>query len=278
MIIKVCSAEIFIPHILCEYNRNPNEFSWTEGLQWYQGSLYESTGSPFGAIPKGSHAPSPVSIDSSVQQLKLEDNTVTVEKRISLPFKYFGEGLARNGQTLYQLTHSSATVLVYKLEPLLPLPVLPHTSQGLPRRWGLCFDADHDVFFLSDGSSILQIYSREQFEQTNLAEPIGAIEVKCDGKPIEMLNSLEFANGFIYAAVMNGDKSNLIVKINPNDGMVTAKIDVKNLRKCQDNLRAKDVNGIAFKETNTLNGNDIFFVTGKFWSKIFEVEFVLETS
>jgi glutaminyl-peptide cyclotransferase len=273
MAFHLCGAEKLIPDVVGEYNRNPNAFAWTEGLQWYQGNLYESTGSPTGNIPKGSKAPA-MSIDSSLQRIKLEDNKVMVEQRFSLPFKYFGEGLARNGKMLYQLAQDSATVLVYELEPFVQLPALPRASKDVPRRWGLCFDAKRDIFYLSDGSENLQIYSREQFECADLAVPIGHLEVTCDGLPMDQLNSLEFANGFIYAAVMNGDKSNRIVKINPINGFVSAQIDAKNLRELQDNPRAKDLNGIAFKETNAKNGHDVFFVTGKFWSKIFEVEFI----
>jgi glutaminyl-peptide cyclotransferase len=277
MAFHLCSAEKFIPHVVHEYNRNANALAWTEGLQWYRGDLYESTGSPPGNIPKGSHAPG-VAIDSSLKRLKLEDNTVIVEQRFSLSFEYFGEGLARNGKRLYQLAQDSATVLVYELEPFVQLPALPTASQNVPRRWGLCFDAKRDIFYLSDGSENLQIYSREQFERADLAMPIGHLEVTCDSVPIDQLNSLEFANGFIYAAVMNGDKSNRIVKINPTNGFVLGQIDAKNLRKRQDNPKAKDLNGIAFKETNAMNGRDVFFVTGKFWSKIFEVEFITDPS
>jgi glutaminyl-peptide cyclotransferase len=277
MAFPLCSAEKLIPDVVCEYNRNPNAFAWTEGLQWYRGDLYESTGSPTGNIPGGSHAPG-VAIDSSLQRLKLEENNVMIEQRFSLPFEYFGEGLTRNGKTLYQLTQDSATVLVYELEPFVQLPALPKASQNVPRRWGLCFDAKRDIFYLSDGSENLQIYSREQFERADLAMPIGHLKVTCDGLPIDQLNSLEFANGFIYAAVMDGDRSNRMIKINPTNGFVTAQIDVKNLRKRQDNPRAKDVNGIAFKEINTKNGRDVFFVTGKSWSKIFEVEFIPDPS
>jgi glutaminyl-peptide cyclotransferase len=277
MAFRPCSAEKLIPDVVYEYNRNPKAFAWTEGLQWYRGDLYESTGSPTGNIPKGSHAPR-VAIDSSLQRLKLEGNTVVVEQRFSLPFEYFGEGLARNGKRLYQLAQDSATVLVYELEPFVQLPALPRASQKVARRWGLCFDAMQDIFYLSDGSENLQIYLREQFERVELAEPIGHLEVTCDGLPIDQLNSLEFANGFIYAAVMNGDSSNGIIKINPTNGFVSAQIDAKNLRKRQDNPRAKDLNGIAFKETNPKNGRDVFFVTGKLWSKIFEVEFIPDLS
>ncbi len=270
---RACKAPKLSPHILNEYDRKPNQLAWTEGLQWHQGYLYESTGSPTGVSGKGSNAPG-LSIQSFLNQLKLAANAVTVEKSFSLPFKYFAEGLARDNNRLYQLTKDSATVLVYELEPLQQLRNLPTSTQGVARRWGLCFDQDKQMFYLSDGTATLKLYTKRQFEAFDLAEPAAKLRVSCNGKAIAFLNDLEFARGYIYAAVMEDENSNCIVKIDSATGNVVAQINAQNLRSRQQNTNAKDLNGIAHYRTDPEDGQDVFFVTGKFWSKIFEVKFL----
>ena len=266
-----CNAPKLIPYVMCEYDRDLSVPAWTEGLQWYNGYLYESTGSPSGWSSKGSVAEW-VTIDSSLQQLKLENGKATVEKRFSLPFKFFGEGLARVDDKLYQLTQDSATVLVYELEPLTQLPSLPRATQDVPRRWGLCFDSDSNLFYLSDGSATLKLY--DKFEDIEQDLPVGKLPVSCNGDRVAYLNDLEYANSYIYAAVMEDERSNLIVKIDSESGKVVARIDTENLRERQKSPFAMDVNGIAFYGTDNEDEQDIFFVTGKFWSKIFEVKFI----
>ena len=281
---RECNAPKLIPECLREFDRDPNQLAWTEGLQWYNGVLYESTGSPTG--PSGGSAR--VSVDSGMSQLELEGGSVKIKKRFSLPFQYFGEGMARNGDKLYQLAKDSETVLVYELEPFQKLPDLPRAAQKRNERWGLCFSPLSNVFYLSDGSSTLKIYAKDQFEAPNFAEPVGTLPITCNTRPIYKLNSLEFANSHIYAAVMDGDQSNRIVKIDPTTGFVTAQIDASNLREClysektahleQDvNTQAKDLNGIAYQGTDPEDNQEVFFVTGKFWPKIFKVKFIPES-
>lgn len=257
-----CNAPNLVPQILCEYNRK--EYVWTEALQWYQGYLYESVG---------------LSLDddlSMLTQLKLDAMTknVTVVNLISLPSKYFAESLARDGNTLYQLDKDSNDVLVYELEPLKRLPNLPHSSPKLPefKRWGLCYDPKLELFYLgSNGSNMLECYTKSELDS---GKPNRYVSVMCGKQKTGGLNSLEFVGGFIYAAVMKGEDSNRIVKIDPSNGNVVAQIDAKNLRENQQNPKAKDLNGIAYYRTDLDDGQEIFFVTGKFWSKIFEVKFI----
>ena len=89
------------------------------------------------------------------------------------------------------------------------------------------------------------------------------------------MNELEYVNGKIYANWWRTDKpvKSVIVVINPENGVVEAIVNLKELRdtilKTQQ-LQDDDVlNGIAYNaETNR------FFVTGKNWSKLFEIEII----
>jgi glutaminyl-peptide cyclotransferase len=257
----LCNAPQLVPYILCEYDRS--EYVWTEALQWYQGFLYESTGL--------------ASDDdfSGLNQLRfdLEAKKVTVKKLIPLPSPYFAEGLARDGNTLYQLDKDTNDVLLYEVEPLKRLPNLPGTSPTSPeyKRWGLCYDSNSKIFYLgSNGSNVLECYTKSELGS---GKPNHYMPVMCGKQKVGGLNSLEFVGGFIYAAVWRGEDSNQIVKINSSNGNVVAQIDAKNLRENQQNPEAKDLNGIAHYRTDPTDGQEIFFVTGKCWSKIFEVKF-----
>ena len=249
-----------VPRIVSEYERDG--YAWTEGLQWYGGYLYESTGL----------VQSNPSISSSLQQIKLEDGKATVEARLSLPAKYWGEGLARAGDKLYQLCLGQAAVFEYGLQPLTQSKKLKHITKGIKQRWGLCFDPVQGCFYLSNGSGTIRQYKH----LTNLLEDKSAhtITVICNGHPVYYLNDLEFASGSIYAAVWVDErlKSVTIVQINPQTGNVEARIDASNLRNHQNSPDTHDLNGIAYYYTDT-DGQDVFLVTGKLWSKIFAVKF-----
>ena len=85
------------------------------------------------------------------------------------------------------------------------------------------------------------------------------------------LNALEFARAKIYANVYS---TTMIVEVAPESGCVTGKADLSSLENRLSSgdrtRRAADPdlvwNGIAYHAPT-----DTFFVTGKFWSKIFQV-------
>jgi glutaminyl-peptide cyclotransferase len=267
-------AQDFIPHILQTYDRKPNQLVWTEGLQFYGGKLYESTG-PF------SPDDSATETCSSLQQLEFEEPTleVKVRRRFDLLKPNFAEGLTRIEKTLFQLVKDDSSVLTYALEPLEQTSVRLGATPGVERRWGLCFDPTKSVLYLSDGSSTLKLYAQDQFTELKFTNLVGLLEVTLDGEPVGLLNSLEFANGFIYACeTSNWEQSNRVLKIDPNTGDVVADIDAQNLRDQLHSTGARDLNGIAYAHSQIEDGAEVFFVTGKFWSKIFKVQFILKNS
>src|SRR5262245_29198434 len=80
--------------VVAAYPHDPNAF--LQGLVWYAGGLYESTG---------------LNGRSSLRQLAFPSGDVL--QRIDLPREYFGEGLALVGDRLVQLTWRSGLGFVY---------------------------------------------------------------------------------------------------------------------------------------------------------------------
>jgi glutamine cyclotransferase len=93
------------------------------------------------------------------------------------------------------------------------------------------------------------------------------IEVFDHGQELTDLNELEYVKGEIYANIWHSDK---IVRINPVSGEIVGWIDLTGLRRPEDGDNEDNVlNGIAYDEKN-----DRLFVTGKRWSRLFEIKLV----
>ena len=211
--------------------------AFTQGLLLVDGELYESTGQ-YGR--------------SSIR--RVNPRTGEVERRYDLPPDVFGEGLARVGERLYQLTWHRQQALIYDLESLDRLGTIPYSGQG----WGLCFDSAYLV--RSDGTERLFFHDPESFEVTRV------VRVSLRGEPLARLNELECAEGWIYANVWRTDT---IVRIDGQSGEVRAVIDASSLLTAEERPRFGVLNGIAYDPTA-----GTFLLTGKNWSKLFEVTFV----
>lgn len=259
-------APILIPQIVHHFERD--EPVWTEGLQWYGGYLYESV---------GLDPDDPGSI-SLLQQIRLEYGMAVVQHWYELPQGFMGEGLTRQGKMLFQLSEVAAasgqpTLFQYSLDPLTP--ATPRTYTTSPKsRWGLCFDPIHEHFYLSDGSGKLYVY--EHLEDILTDDWVKTLSVKYNGHDINHLNSLEYANGSIYAAWWEQERiaAAAILQIDPHAGNVQARIDASNLRDLKKTPRAQDLDGIAYYYTDNTDGRDVFLVTGKRWQSIFAVKFI----
>ena len=97
---------------------------------------------------------------------------------------------------------------------------------------------------------------------------ISHIEVTLDGSPVAAVNELECAEGWLYANVWQTD---WILRIDPQSGDVVAVIDATPLRQRLGLPAGGDevLNGIAYRPDTAT-----FLVTGKRWSRLFEVIFV----
>jgi glutaminyl-peptide cyclotransferase len=220
--------------ILAEYPHATDAF--TQGLIWCGDYVYESTGR-YGA--------------SRLRKVRLSDGEVVREVRLSP--RFFGEGLARRGSRLVQLTWRSGIALVYDFETFREKKRLAYSGEG----WGLTYDGSW--FVMSDGSDVLTFRDPETFAVWR------RLPVKLEGRPVHLLNELEYAHGFIFANVF---QSTDIMRIDPASGAVTAVIDASPLP-YRPRIPGEDVlNGIAHHEER-----DTFLLTGKLWPKMFEVRF-----
>ena len=212
--------------------------AYTQGLVWHDGELYESTGGV-------GH--------SSLRLVELETGDV-LRRRDNEP-SLFAEGLALAGDALYQITWQDGRALVFRRADFAPIREHPYEGEG----WGLCHDGASLV--MSDGSDKLVFRDPATFAARR------AVRVTLAGNPLTRLNELECAEGAVWANVWHQE---VLVRIDPRDGRVTAVVDASGLLAADERGEAEDVlNGIAW-----MPESGHFLVTGKRWPWLFEVELV----
>jgi len=220
-------------------NTYPHDItSYTQGLEFYNGELFESTGQ------KG---------ESKLRKVNFE--TGEILKNIDLENQYFGEGLTILDDKIYQLTWQAKRGFVYDVNSFERLSIFNYGTSK--EGWGLCNDGK--TLYKSDGTEKLWLLNPD-----NLTEE-SHIEVYTEKGKIPALNELEWIDGKIFANIY---QRNGVVIINPKTGGVEGVIDFKPLRKLVKQHDDLDVlNGIAYHpERQTM------FVTGKNWDKLFEVK------
>lgn len=210
--------------------------AYTQGLLWWDGKLYESTGQ-YGT--------------SDLR--RLDPATGAVEQRVDIEAAYFGEGLARVDDELIMLTWKAQRAFVFGLERFDRRQTFRYRGDG----WGLCNDGRRLV--MSNGSN------RLTFRDLRTFEPIGEVAVTLRGLPLLQLNELECVGDVVYANVYQTD---FLVRIDPSSGRVTHQIDASGLLTPAEARRADVLNGIAFDP-----GTERFYITGKLWPTMFEVTF-----
>ena len=235
---QLSSAPVYSYRVIETYPHDAGAF--TEGLVYYNGSLYESTGL-YG--------------DSSLRRVDLY--TGQVLQLHELPPGYFGEGITIFNGTVVQLTYQNGTGFVYDLQTFQLLRNFSFDGQG----WGLTNDGRQLI--MSDGTPELYFLDPLTFQVA------GEITVRDGATPVENLNSLAYINGSIFANVW---LTNSIVVIDPGTGEVTASLDltgIENLTGCHCDLGNDVLNGIAY------DGQDHrLFVTGKEWPDLFQIQVV----
>lgn len=209
--------------------------SYTQGLQFVDGVLWEGTGE-WGK--------------SVLQKVDLQSGRAEV--LASLPKSEFGEGITVLGDKVYQLTWTNNKVHVYDLQGN-HLKDMRYVGEG----WGLT--SDGESLYMSNGTTDIYKMNPETFKRE------GKITVTMRGEAVNFINELEWIDGKIWANVYTTD---YVVIINPQTGIVEGLIDFTGLLKPEDVTERTDVlNGIAYDA----EGKRIF-VTGKLWNKLFEIE------
>jgi glutamine cyclotransferase len=175
-----------------------------------------------------------------------------VVRRVDLPPNVFGEGLARVGSRLVQLTWKSGRAFVYDVSTLRLLEEFRYEGEG----WGLVFDGTSLI--QSDGTDVLTYRDPQRFTPTR------RLAVTWNGRPLHRLNELEFIDGEVWANVWYTD---VIVRIDPASGRVTSYLDLTGLLPAGQRRQEDAVlNGIAYDPATRR-----IFVGGKLWPTLFQI-------
>lgn len=222
-------------------NTYPHDIrAYTQGLEFYKDTLYESTGQ-YG--------------QSSLRKTDLESGKVL--KEVKLPKRYFGEGLTIWKNKIYQLTWREGEGFIYDLDTFVKKGSFAYNESK--EGWGLTHDSEK--LYKSDGTEKIWILDPETLAEKSFIEPTTNRTIST------RLNELEWVNGKIYANTYQKDG---VAIINPENGAIEGLIDFRGLRDKVTQHKELDVlNGIAY---NPNTGK--LYVTGKNWDKIFEVEIV----
>ncbi|MFT3749009.1 MAG: glutaminyl-peptide cyclotransferase [Agriterribacter sp.] len=226
-------------------NSYPHDTSaFTEGLGWYKGKLYESTGSPDN-MPHTKSYFGIVDIKDGIVKNKIE-----LDRKI-----FFGEGIAIINDTVFQLTYKNRKGFLYNANTLQKIGEFSYNNQ---EGWGLTTDGKQLI--MSDGTDMITWIDTHSFKV------VKTLQVSENGNAVNNLNELEYINGYIFANVYT---TNTIVKIHATTGEIVGKLDLWNINKMarDENPKALHMNGIAYDSTTNK-----LLVTGKMWPKYFELE------
>lgn len=207
--------------------------AYTQGLLYYQGKVYESTGSEHSWIAE-------VDLVSGRQ-----------DKKVELDQQYFGEGITVLNDKVYQLTWKDKVGFIYDTRTFEKEGAFSYDFDG----WGITTDGTYLI--VSDGTEKLY------YLDTLGLEVVKTLQIRENGSLVKDINELEYINEYILA---NQYESDYLLKIDPERQEVVGRVDLSLIaRKIKKRYRKANVlNGIAYNpETGHL------LITGKYWPKAF---------
>jgi glutamine cyclotransferase len=221
-------------------HKYPHDVSaYTQGFLVYNGFIYEGTGN-YG--------------ESKLRKLDLTTGETVQEKNLSEDI--FGEGITIFNDKIYQVTYKSGRGFVYDRASFAQLDEFSYyteTSEG----WGLTHN--DTSLILSDGSSLLYFINPTTMEVEK------RLNVFDENGNVTRLNELEFIDGRIYANIYT---EAYIVELDAATGQVISRYSARGIvDRSEANSNMDVLNGIAI---HPLTGN--LLLTGKYWSKIYEVK------
>ncbi len=228
-----------IPVMVKELNHDPTAF--TQGLEYYEGRLFESTGSPSGSGRTSTIRELDPESGGAVRSQELDDDL-------------FGEGITFVDGRIIQLTWRDGLAIIWDPDDFNKLGEFSYEGEG----WGICYDGSRLV--VSDGSEELHFRDPETFKRAG-----NPVTVTLEGETLPSLNELECVDGRVWANVWQTD---MIVEIDPVSGKVLSRVDAANLGKPRPANPEAVLNGIAYNPTR-----NTFLLAGKDWPTIYEVRF-----
>lgn len=228
-------ATRYTVRVAATYPHDPRAF--TQGLFWLDGHLYESTGE-IG--------------ESTLRKVNLEDGRVL--QKVDVPGRVFGEGSTNWGDQILSITWQDGIGFRWDRATFRQVGTWRYQGEG----WGLTQNG-RDII-MSDGSANLRFLDPDTLQERR------RVRVTMNGRPINALNELEFIKGEVWANVW---QTSQIVRINPDSGNVTGIVDLSALVAQNSSANDDVLNGIAFDAAT-----DRIFVTGKNWSRLYQIELV----
>ena len=223
--------------------------SYTEGLLYQDGSLFESGG--------GYLDPPPGQVKDRQSSLRRVDLTTgkVLQKTLVDP-KVFAEGISIVGDKIIQLTYHEKIVNIYDKATLKLLKTIPFNI-GV-EGWGMCFDGKK--LYMDDSTNRIFFLDKDTYRQT------GFIDVYDDKGAVNEINELEYIDGKLYANIW---KTDTIIAIDPKTGAVLQRINLSSLYpEGKRSPNADVLNGIAYDAATKR-----IFITGKKWPHLYQVSF-----
>lgn len=227
--------------IINQYPHDPSAF--TEGLEFKDGILYESTG---------------LRGVSDIRKTDLKTGKIITATKME--DRYFGEGMTMLNGKIYQLTYKEGKGFVYDANTLKQLSTFTFDA---PEGWGMTNNGYHLIF--DDGTNTLHYVDPNTFKE------VKRLAVKDEHGPVNEINELEMIHGYIYA---NQWQTDLILKIDTTSGMVVGRADLSSIH---ERTGIPGVSGVK-GEPDVFNGiaydaaSNRIFVTGKNWPKVLEIK------
>ncbi|NKI25913.1 glutaminyl-peptide cyclotransferase [Arenibacter sp. 6A1] len=227
---------IYTYDIINEYPHDIN--AYTQGLEFYKDTLYESTG-------RNGY--------SSLR--KVDYKTGEILQKIDLENTYFGEGITILEDKIYQLTWRSGVGFIYDLNSFQKTGSFKYNQSK--EGWGLCNDGQK--IFKSDGTEKIWILNKETLAEESFLETVTNKSI------FNKANELEYVDGKIYANVYQ--KESMMI-IDAKSGAIEGVVNFGGLKdKVKQHENLDVLNGVAYHPERKT-----FFITGKNWNKLFEVK------
>jgi glutamine cyclotransferase len=169
--------------------------SFTEGLCYANGKLYESVG-----------------LWRQSALLVLDPKTGETLERYPMDAKYFAEGLTHVQGKLIQLTYKKQDGFVYDVRNLTATPQTFKFHSTTNEGWGLTYDHNKHELIESDGSEFLHFWDPDTFKEKRKISV-----TRLSGAVANNINELEYWRGRVLANIWYTD---ILLVINPETGAV----------------------------------------------------------